>query len=103
MRHYSKVIIELPDGPEDPPYAVVSIDCDVCGEEELRIHMSHLGTLMRVLQLTMNDLHDEDGIAEPMSGVLPGTPVNKAKIRDYFDREFPGWKADRIRRRSEGT
>jgi len=97
-RHYSKVLVELPDGPSDPPFAVVTIDCDVCGEEELRIHVAHLGTLLRVLGQTVDDLHD-DGTAQAFSQVFGATPADKAKARDYLDRTFPGWKGDRLRAR----
>jgi hypothetical protein len=97
MRHFSKVIIELPDSPNDPPYAVLSIDCDVCGQEEIRIHMSHLGTVARILQQTIAGLGD-DGFSDSVGSCLESTPANKAKVRDFLDRTFPGWKADRLRR-----
>jgi hypothetical protein len=100
-RHYSKVLVELPDGPEDPPYAVVRIDCDVCGPTELRLPMPHLGTVLRVLTQTVADLED-DGTAEALSPLLEGTRANKARARDYLDRVFPGWKAFRLRARQRG-
>jgi hypothetical protein len=98
-RHYSKVLVELPDSPDDPPYAVVRIDCDVCGPSEIRLHVLHLGTLLRVLTQTLADL-DDDGTAEALSPLLDGTPANKARARDYLDRVFPDWKAHRLRERS---
>jgi hypothetical protein len=101
MKHYSKVIIELPDGLDDPPYAVVSIDCDVCGEEEIRIPMQHLGTVLRVLDHAIAQLGGS-GASQPMGPqFLDKTPENKAKLRDCLDRAFPGWKADRIRKAAQ--
>lgn len=100
-RHYSKVIVELPDGPSDPPYAIVQTDCDVCGEDEFKIHVSHLGTLLRVLESTVASLGD-DGCAESMmkdgTAFAASTSENKRKAREYLDRAFPGWKADHLRR-----
>ncbi len=99
MRHYSSVLVSIPEGPDDSPYAVQSIDCDVCGTEEVQIHIAHVGTVLRVLSHLLDDLYETDGAAEPMTPLLPATPTNKAAILAYLDREFPGWKADRIRRK----
>lgn len=95
-RHYSKILVELPDSPDDPPYAVLRIDCDVCGPSEIRLHVQHLGTLLRVLSQTLDDLAD-DGVAEALTPMFESTPANKARVRDYLDRVFPGWKAHRVR------
>jgi hypothetical protein len=97
-RHYSKVLVELPDSDGDPPYAIVTIDCDVCGPSEIRLHVEHLGTLMRVLAQTLAGLED-DGHTEALSPLLEGTRANKARARDYLDRVFPDWKAYRLRQR----
>jgi hypothetical protein len=101
MRHYSKIMVELPDSDDDPPYAIVNIDCDVCGEEEIRIHVSHIGSLLRVLGNTVQALHrdGDEGSTETLGTFFaPSTPDNKKKVREFLDRKFPGWKADRLRR-----
>jgi hypothetical protein len=102
MRHYSKIIVELPDGPSDPPYAIVSYDCDVCGEEEVRIHMHHIGGVLRSLRDVLGRLGDDGSTEEIAVGQgdwAPSTPSNKQKLREYLDRAFPDWKAGRLKER----
>lgn len=98
-RHYSKVYVELPDGPADPPFAVVTIDCMDCGKSELKIHVQHLGTVLRTLSHTIETLYNDTndtGHSEAMSPFfVPSTEENKKKVREYLDREFPGWVVGR--------
>lgn len=102
-RHYSKVLIELPDSPSDPPYAVISIECEQCDKTEIRIHVAHLGTVGRVIDQTVQSLFSDDGFTESMRPFfIPSTPDNKKKIRDYLNSFFPGWAAGRaMARRGE--
>jgi hypothetical protein len=94
-RHYSKVLVELPDNPSDPPYAVVSIDCATCGQSELKIHVAHLGTVLRALSGTVDSLHD-DGFHDVITPYfIPSNEENKRKVREHLNREFPGWVVGR--------
>ena len=99
-RHFSKVLVQLPDSDADPPYAIVTIECDVCGPSEIRLHPAHLGTVLRVLGQVVADLQD-DGHADTLSPLLESTPANKARVREYLDRMFPDWKAYRLRERAD--
>jgi hypothetical protein len=94
-RHYSKVLIELPDSPSDPDVAIISIECDVCGTKRLQIHPQHLGTVARVIQKTIASF--DDGSSEPMmvDPFLPSTEENKQKVKRYLDERFPAWRAER--------
>jgi len=96
-RHYSKVLVQLPESPTDPPEIVVRIDCDVCGVSEFRTHITHLGTLARVLGDIMAFVHD-DGHLEKLSSP---EREDRQKVLDYLDRRFPEWKGERIRRREK--
>lgn len=100
MRHYSKVLVSLPDNPHDPPYAIVSVDCEVCGELEARLHVAHLGTVLRALQKIVDTIQD-DGVTDQTSPLMEGTPANRAEVRKFLDAAFPDWTAERIRRRRD--
>lgn len=98
MRHYSKVLVELPDTPSDPQEVVVSIDCDVCGKVEFRAHVAHFGTLVRVLSQAFHELRAaDDGKTDAVSVWAPSD--QKQKVLDYLNRAFPEWKMDRLRER----
>lgn len=93
-RHYSKILVEFPDCPDDPPYATVSIDCMQCGKSEVKVHVQHLGSVLRVLDHAVNELQKDDGTTEALfNGFVPSTPDNKRRVREYLDRAFPGWLA----------
>lgn len=62
-RHYSSVIVQLPE-PGEPPELILHFDCDVCGKHEWRTHVLHLGTLVRVLVNTLEAIGGDDGMTE---------------------------------------
>lgn len=95
-RHYSKVLIEIPDSESDPDELIVTIDCDVCGKNEWRTHINHFGTLARTLHAMFKEMQpDDDGVTHALKNV----PPEKALALEYLDRRFPDWKADRLRER----
>lgn len=98
-RHYSKVVIELPDSPSDPQEIVLTIDCDVCGEQELRTHVAHFGTLVRVLSDAFDDMGRDDGETYHVVDASWQPSSQKQKVLDYLNRVFPEWKAGRLRAR----
>lgn len=93
MRHYSKVIIGVPDGPMEPQELTIEIDCDVCGVMEWRTHIAHFGTLVRTLT-NMYDTMTDDGTTKGM-----GTFQDHAAAIAYLNEAFPEWKVGRIRQR----
>lgn len=94
MRHYSKVIIAVPDDAADEPELKIWIDCDVCGKMEFSTHIAHYGTLVRTLSLHYRDMGGDDGFSEPM-----GVPLKELeKAVSFLDRAFPEWKAERLRK-----
>lgn len=95
MRHYSKVILSVPDGPDDPQELGITIECDVCGTFELSTHIAHFGTLVR----TLTDLYGS--LAWPTdNGVSAGAGTfrDRGECAAHLNRHFPEWKAERLRR-----
>ena len=96
MRHYSKVLIGVPDSPDDPQELTVEITCDACGTIEFRTHIAHPGTLARTLSDVVRGLGGDDGHSTKLQH-FEGLDA----AREHIDRTFPEWKADRIRKRSK--
>lgn len=99
-RHYSKVLLELPDCPSDPQELVITIECDQCGgRDEWRTNIVHLGTLVRVLNDAWASLgQDDDGTMEKFTEFVPSE--SKARVMEHLRQYFPQWKQDRKNRRA---
>ena len=93
MRHYSKLLVHLPDSPSDPPEVRIEMDCDVCGELEISFDVAHIGTLYRLLADIFHSSAD-DGTSK-MFGSFPSK--ERAKAIRHLNKHFPEWKTCRIR------
>jgi len=99
VNHFSKVLVELPEDDDEAADATVIIDCDVCGESEVKIRLAHLGSVMRALTQTLDSLQPrKNSITEPFGQAVYGDDeAARARVRAQLDRYFPEWKAKRLR------
>lgn len=95
-RHFSKVLVELPDSPTDPDVAIITIECETCGTKRIQIHPTHLGTVARVLTRTIAAYADDstESFAIPPEWQA-STETNRQKVLKYLNDKFPGWRDNR--------